>query len=486
MTKKQEQKESHVNTRAIVLDMLMEILENKGKSHIVIKNVLDKYNYMDVQEKAFMKRLTEGTLERKIQLDYVIDSVSNTPVNKMKPLIRNLLRMSVYQLLFMDHIPDSAVCNEAVKLAQKRKFHSLKGFVNGVLRNIARSKAHIVYPDREQEPVRYLSVLYSMPEWIIQMWLLDYGIERTERLLAALLEEHPVTVRMRETLSEEEKEGVLLELRAGGVSVERHPYLPYAYVLTHTEGIGNLSAFRRGELYVQDVSSMFVAECAGIRAGDYVLDVCVAPGGKSLHAAEKLLLAENGMKIQREAGECADGQKERKTCIAGCVEARDVSGEKAEKLQENMERLQIPNMKIRVQDATVTDAFSVDKADVLFLDIPCSGLGIMGKKRDIKYNVEPERVAELAVLQKNILRTCIPYVKKGGVVMFSTCTIHKQENEELLSWLLSEFPLETESLNAYLPACLHSETTEQGYIQFLPGEQETDGFFLARLRRKNI
>ena len=168
------------NTRELILDMLMEITVKKEYSHRVIGQVLEKYDYMSSQEKAFMKRVTEGTVERQIQLDYIINSVSNLPVNKMKPLIRNLIRMSAYQILFMDSIPDSAVCNEAVKLADKRKFHNLKGFVNGVLRSVARKKDSIAYPDREKEPIKALSVLYSCPEWIVEMWLDDYGFDLTE------------------------------------------------------------------------------------------------------------------------------------------------------------------------------------------------------------------------------------------------------------------------------------------------------------------
>lgn len=452
------QTEKSRNTRAIVLDMLMEISAGKSFSHIVIKNVLDKYNYMDAKEKAFIKRLTEGTLERQIQLDYIIDSFSSTPVRKMKPLIRCLLRMSVYQLLFMEHIPDSAVCNEAVKLAEKRKFHALKGFVNGVLRSIARNRNHIVYPGRENEPEKYLSVVYSMPEWIVRLWLNDYGMQTTEEMLKSLLEEHPVTVRLRESLSEQEKKAALQELKESGAGMLRHPYLPYAYVLTHTEGLGSLEAFQSGKITVQDVSSMFVAECAGIEAGDRVLDVCAAPGGKSLHAADKLL-------------------------AAGHVEARDISEEKTDKIQENIDRLGLNNISVKVQDASVWDEASAETADVLFLDVPCSGLGVIGKKRDIKYKADPKKLPELVTLQKEILKTCVPYVKKGGTLMFSTCTIHKEENENLLSYLLSEFPLEPVSLDEHLPKELQSETTAKGYLQFLPGLHQTDGFFLAKLRR---
>ncbi len=457
-----------VNTRALVLDMLLEITGGRGYSHVVIRQVLDKYNYLEPQEKAFIKRVTEGTLERMIELDYILDQFSKTPVKKMKSVIRCILRMGVYQLLYMDGIPDSAVCNEAVRLAEKRKFFQLKGFVNGVLRNVAREKGNIAYPDFQKEPVKAMSVCYSMPEWMVEMWMSQYGAEQTKQLLAALLEEHPVTVRLRETLSETEKEQVLGEWQQHGFCAERHPYLSYAYTLKrgeeqkeNAESISELPSFVQGKFYIQDVSSMFVAECAGIKPGDFVLDVCAAPGGKSLHAADKV--GKNGQ-----------------------VEARDVSEDKVEKIRENIERLQLSNVTVRVQDAREQMADSGKRADVLLIDVPCSGLGVMGKKRDIKYKVNPESMPELQELQRQIIRTSLSYVKSGGTVMLSTCTIRKEENEALAEWMERELPVKLESLDGDLPDCLKSETTKKGYLQFLPGVHQTDGFFLAKFSREDV
>ena len=175
-----------VNLRAVVLDILMEINEKGEFSHLLINNALTKYQYLDKNKRAFISRLSLGTIENRIELDYIIDQFSKTPVRKMKPLIRNICEMSVYQIIYMDNIPDSAVCNEAVKLATKRGFTGLKGFVNGVLRNIARNKDNITYPDRNKDIEQYLSVKYSMPLWIVKMWHSQLGIDKTEKILAAL------------------------------------------------------------------------------------------------------------------------------------------------------------------------------------------------------------------------------------------------------------------------------------------------------------
>ena len=187
-----------MNGRDLVLSMLKEIYAGNEFSHILIRQVLEKYDYLDGSEKAFIKRLTEGTLERTIELDYIINQFSNTPVNKMKPLIRSLMRMSVYQILYMDSIPDSAVCNEAVKLAAAHKFISLKGFVNGVLRNIVRNKDTISYPKKEDDYKKYLSVTYSLPEWLVEHFLKAYEKEQVELICAGLLQERPVIIRLQE------------------------------------------------------------------------------------------------------------------------------------------------------------------------------------------------------------------------------------------------------------------------------------------------
>ena len=447
------------NTREIILDGLLELEREEGFSNVLVRGMLQKYDYLPVQEKAFIKRVTEGTVERRIELDYILNQFSSVPVPKMKPLIRQLMRMSVYQLLYMDAVPDSAACNEAVRLAQKRHFQSLKGFVNGVLRSIARSKDRIVYPDKEKDWMRGVSVRYSMPEFLVGLWEKDYGREQTERMCASLLSVKPVSLRISEALSFKEQEELTEVWRRRGIACERDPYLPYAWRCQNLEGLHKLPGFSEGLMAVQDVSSMLVTECAGIKEGDLVLDTCAAPGGKSLHASLK-------------AGK------------TGQVEARDLSEDKAALIRENAERMKARNLHVKVWDARVFDAEAEGKADVLYLDLPCSGLGIIGKKRDIKYHVTKESLAELAVLQREIIEACWRYVKPGGVIMYSTCTVHRAENEEQVQWMCREFPLVTEDLNPYLPEGLKCKEAESGMLQLVPGVHECDGFFLARLRRK--
>ena len=219
-----------VNLRAVVLDILTEIEKEGEFSHITINNALSKYQYLDRAQRAFINRLALGTIECRIELDYIINQFSKTPVNKMKPVIRRIMRMAVYQLIYMENIPDSAACNEAVKLAAKRGFTGLKGFVNGVLRNISRNKENIVYPDMVQEPQKYLSVKYSMPEWIINMWMEYMSYEDVKSILAGMKKDKKTYIRCN-TLKGGVKH-IKDVLEKEGVTVNAVPDIPYAYEIS--------------------------------------------------------------------------------------------------------------------------------------------------------------------------------------------------------------------------------------------------------------
>lgn len=453
-------KQEQVNLRQLVMEMLLAVTVQHDDrpmeySHVIIRDVLNKYNYLSGQEKAFMKRLFEGTLERMIELDYCIDQYSKVKVQKMKPVIRTIMRMSVYQILYMDSVPDSAACNEAAKLAGKKGFSTLKGFVNGVLRTIVREKEQIPYPDRKKDFALYLSVTYSMPMWIVTMWLEQLGEEKTEKLLQGLLAEHPVTIRVRD----ESVEKIEKALQSQGGTMEKQSYLPYAYRIAKTDDISRLPGYEEGAFVIQDVSSMLAVEALGIKPDMKILDICAAPGGKSMLAADKL------------AG-------------TGKVEARDISEYKVMLMQENFDRCRLQNVEAVCQDATQKDERWMGQADIVIADVPCSGLGVIGKKRDIKYKMTPEAIQEIIALQEQILEQAVSYVKPQGLLLFSTCTINREENEAHLELLKNKYNMTSVSLDDTLPEMLHSETTKQGYLQLLPGVHDTDGFFISVLKKQ--
>lgn len=475
---------SGMDMRALALDLLLEAERGTEYENTLLKSTLDKYDYLDGRDKAFLKRLVDGVTERRLQLDYILEQFSSLPVRKMKPLIRCVLRMGAYQILFMDGVPDSAACNEAVKLAKKRRFSRLSGFVNGVLRKVCSQKSAIVWPDRKKEPVRFLSVCYSMPEWIVRRWLEAYGTEKTEAMLEALLEKRPLTIRLSERLSEEEREKLLQALRKRGCMPVPHPLfagcgrqVPFVCTLEGAEGVASLPGFAEGAFAVQDAASIMAVECAGIRelvrlrrqeaksdtpeASEelLVVDVCAAPGGKACQAAE--LLGKTGR-----------------------VLARDLTEEKIAYIRENAARLRLPSLHARVWDARETDETLLERADVVLADLPCSGLGVMGRKADIRYRVSPESLSDVAALQREILSTVWKYVKPGGVLLYSTCTLNREENEDMAAWFLERFPFEPKEPAVSLPASCR-EGEPEGCVRFLPGENGTDGFFIAVFQRKD-
>lgn len=424
--------DQRVNIRALVLELLLEITGRKEYSHVAIRGALEKYQYLSKQDRSFLTRVTEGTVERMLELDYIINQFSKVPVNKMKPVIQNILRMSVYQIKYMDRIPDSAVCNEAVKLAQKKGFSNLKGFVNGVLRSIVRGIDTVVCPNE--------SVRYSMPEWIVEQWTEEYGAETAHKMMEDQYAEKPVTIRV--NLGKITKEELKKRLESEGVCVQEVDDAECALAISDYDYLRAIPSFREGLFQVQDVSSMMTALMAGPKKGDYCIDVCAAPGGKSLHLAELM-----------------DG--------TGMVEARDLTDYKVGLIEENMERTGVKNMRAVRMDATVLDEASIEKADVVLADLPCSGLGVLSKKSDLKYRMSREQQKDLVELQRKILSTVWQYVKPGGTLIYSTCTVHKEENEGNAAWFAENYPF-----------LLREQR------QMLPGVDPWDGFFIAKLERK--
>lgn len=444
-----------INEREIVLEVLLEITEHGMYSHIVLRDALNKYQYLEKKERSFITRVTEGTLEHMMEIDYILDQFSKVKVKKMKPVIRNIMRSAVYQMKYMDSVPVSAACNEAVKLAVRKGFGSLRGFVNGVLRNVARNLDQIEYPT---EPLQRLSIQYSMPEWILNLWLKAYDSDIVEQMLQAFQRETPLTIRcnLRMVTPKQLKE----HLEAEGVTVKVHPYLEYAFHISGFDYLGDLESFQNGEFSVQDISSMLVSELVGPKEGDYVIDVCAAPGGKSLHMAEKL----NG---------------------SGHVEARDLTEYKVGLIQENIERTGLSNVEAVQQDALIFDETSVGKADIVLADLPCSGLGVLAKKTDLKYKATKEGADSLAKLQREMLKNVQAYVKDEGKLVYSTCTINPAENMDNVHWFLNEYPeFELIDIHGLLCEELQKDVKENGCIQLLPGVHQSDGFFLACMKKR--
>ncbi|MFR0985976.1 MAG: 16S rRNA (cytosine(967)-C(5))-methyltransferase RsmB [Frisingicoccus sp.] len=358
------------NLRDIVCELLLEIEREQTPSHVAIRRMLEKYQYLGSGERGFISRLTRGTLERRMTLDWMIEQFSSIKVKKMKPVIRTILRMSVYQIKYMDGVPESAVCNEAVKLAKKRGFKNLSGFVNGILRNMIRN------PEKSELPEDNLSVYYSQPKWLADYWTECYGRENTIKMFQWFLSEQPLTVRLcKQRLTPED---FVRRMEAQGVTAVQDTFVQEAFSLKGLNYLGALPEFREGLCTVQDVSSMLAAKAAGVKPTDRVIDVCAAPGGKSIQISELL----NG---------------------GGLIISRDLTESKVALIEENIQRLDAEHIQAECQDALVSVPEDKETADVVIADLPCSGLGVIGRKADIKYRVSREDIETLAKLQRDIL-----------------------------------------------------------------------------------
>ncbi len=429
------------NIRAIALEILLSI--DRGEhSHQVLDQALTKYAYLSKVDRAFLSRLVHGTLDYQIQLDYIIEHYSSVRKNKMKPIILNILRMAIYQIFYMDRIPDRAACDEAVKLTMKRGLRGLKGFVNGILRNIIREKETIVFPD--------LSTKYSMPDWIIELWKRQYDFDTIETMLKSYLVPREVSIRV--NTSNISVEEVIKKLQKENIKVRISPLNQTVLEISGFDRLSEIECIAHGECSVQDASSSLVVSLSGIKENDIVIDVCAAPGGKTIHAADQL----HGL---------------------GEVIACDLSEKKVDILSDNVARSGFQNIQVVQKDALEFYAPWKEKADVVLADLPCSGLGIIGKKADIKMNTSLENCKNLAEIQKKILNNVCQYVKPGGRLVFSTCTIDVYENEDNVAWFL-------EKHKEFSPVDLSNapvkiDTQQKGYMQLLPGIHPCDGFFIS-------
>lgn len=446
-----------INSRMICLECLIDILENGNHCHIVLNETLQVYQYLEKKDRAFITRLCTGTVERKIELDYIINQFSKVKVNKMKPVIRNILRMAVYQIKYMDTVPNRAAINEAVNLANKKGFYTLKGFVNGVLRNIDRDIDNIEYP--KKDTLEYYEIKYSMPKWIISKWFKEFGKDTTIKILEAFLKDDTTTsVRCNTNIID--VDDLAEQISKEVTKVEKSSYCKEGLILSGYDYIGKMNSFNQGLFYVQDVSSMISVDAMGIKPNQYIIDVCAAPGGKAITAA--LSLKKTGM-----------------------VDARDISEKKVKYITDNIGRFGLDNVSVKVHDALIEDESVIGKADIVIADLPCSGLGVIGQKADIKYNTTKEKLSELVDLQRKMLSVVHKYVKPGGILLYSTCTINKDENLSNVKWFVENFDFEMDSLKPYVSDNIKSDTVEKGYLQLLPGVHNTDGFFIARMKKMN-
>ena len=447
-----------LNPREVAAQTLVEILGEKTYNNLALKRQLRQNGAMQSKDKAFVTEIVNGVLRNINYIDYIIDSVATIKVDKMKPWIATALRMGVYQIYFMN-VPDSAACNESVNLVKEKGFGKLSGFANGVLRSVIRNKESLTLPDETKNALEYLEVRYSHPIWLLRMWNHYYGYEFVRALCEKNNEPAEVTVCTNTLKITIEK--LQEKLLSYDIMVKAGRYHPQALRISKTADIAAMPYFQEGFFHVQDESSMLAVEVLAPVEGERILDLCAAPGGKSFLIAEKM----NN---------------------TGTVISRDIHPHKLLLVEEGAKRLGITNLRTQQKDGALFEEADICAFDRVLVDAPCSGLGLIRKKPDIRFSKHGKDIDELSLIQKNILTQGAKYVKPGGVLVYSTCTICKKENERNVEAFLSDnqdFSLD--SLVPFMPEAFHNESgLNQGFTTLFPHIHETDGFFIARFIRK--
>ncbi len=448
------------SARAMALEVLYRVDSEDAYSNLALNSVLEKYQ-PEKQDRGFVTEIAYGVLRTQNTLDWVLGRFLKKPVAGLTPWIRNILRAGVYQLMYMDKVPESAAVNESVNLAKRYGHKGTAGLVNGVLRNVVRNLPGITYPDPEKEPLQHIAVKYSHPAWLVERWLKEYGFAETVQLCTANNAIPPNAVRTN-TLRISRDE-LKMRLEEEGIRVTEGRFSPETLILEGFKSVGGISAHREGLLLVQDESSTLVGHALKPVPGSLVIDACSAPGGKTTHLAQ--LMGNSGR-------------------IVAC----DVHEHKLALIRENAARLGITVIEPMLLDAARLHAGFTRQADFILVDAPCSGLGVLRRRPEIRWRKEPAAIKELQSLQLAMLESAVACLKPGGVLVYSTCTITEEENIGVFREILRRQPvLKPESLAGYLPESINGmpglETLEDGFVQFLPHRHGTDGFFIARMRK---
>src|SRR5699024_4448704 len=442
--------------RDTMLDLLLRIEQGSGYSHLLIDHEL-KSKKLSEKDKGLLTEVVYGTTQRKITLDYYLNKFINKK-KKQKQWVIILLRMSVYQMVFLDKVPAHAIIHEAVEIAKQRGHKGIASFVNGVLRNIQRQGV----PDTSKikDPVKRLFIETSHPEWIIKQWINDYGLELTKEICEENLKHKPISIRVQPMkISRDE---AMKQLTEEGLQVEPSAISDQGIIL-RKGNIFHTTLFKEGYLTIQDQSSMLVGDMLNAKSGMKVLDTCSAPGGKATHIAEKM-----------------DNQ--------GLIKAHDLHRKKVKLIENKAKQLSLSIIEANQGDARkLSEKYNPETFDCMLVDATCTGFGVVRRKPDIKFNKEEKDIHQLAEIQLEILSEIAPLLKKDGYLVYSTCTINRTENEGVIQKFLEKHKNFTVDPTFFktLPDILKDSPGETSYgLQLLPQTNESDGFLLTRLKKK--
>ena len=435
-----------VNGREAALLILLQIWEERAYTAIALNRVL-RQTKLEEQDRRFATELVNGSVKAKGTLDFILGQMVNRPLQKLEPVVRYILHLGLYQIFYLDRIPDSAACNESVNLAKKFSHKGTDKFVNGVLRSSVRQKMALW-----EKTLEDVSLRLSHPRWLVQRWRKQFGEDETEALCC--WNNEPASLCLRVNTLMTVRDVFLQDLREMGCEAEVSLWCPDGIVMTRSPGLPALLQTFPHSFYVQDESSMLPAQLLQPKAGEQILDMCAAPGGKTTHIAA---LMEN----------------------RGRVTACDIYPHKLKLIEENAKRLKLDNIKTELQDGTVLREEWIEKFDRVLVDAPCSGLGVLRRRAEARWAKKEKDLRNFPALQQRILENASRYVKYGGVLVYSTCTLEERENGKQIELFLQN----------------HREWKQSGFVhprskevvkelQLYPQRDGVDGFYLTLLQKE--
>jgi len=440
-----------ISARTAAVKILTRIMEDESYGNLELSKELTKLT-MDARDKGLITEIVNGTLRNMVKIDFILSTF--IAGKEVDIAIRNILRAAIYQVYFLDKIPISAAVNQAVESAKVLSNSGAAKFVNGVLRNVERKYEEIQFPKREENALEYLSLEYSYPKWLVKLWMDRFGEEFAEALLMAGNERPKVSLRVNSMKAD--RESVLELLKTQEVEAEEGKWSPISIKIKGGANIENLKGFGEGLFSVQDEASMMAVAALNPKAGERIADLCSAPGGKAAYILEK-------------------------TNCEAILTCGDVHSHKLKLMEYNFKRLGLKNFYLKLWDVLKFDDSMRNRFDKILLDAPCSGLGVIRKKPDMKIRKRKNEIDGLVEMQKKMLMNAAKYLKKGGLLVYSTCTISLEENENIVKWAIEGTNnLKLESLKGKFP---DEMVDGDGMVKLYPNVHDTDGFFVATMRK---
>ena len=444
--------------RAICLEILNRQGDPDAHSDDLLTGFFKRYRHLTSLDRAFLMELTYGTLRWRGKLDWTIRQFSKTPFEKIEPEITNILRLGLYQILFLTRTPVSAAVNESVELAKTFRGKGGASFVNGILRSVLREGEEVSYPDFNQDPSLHIAVVQSHPAWLVKRWVEEYGVEKALQICTTNNRIAPLILRTN-TLKTTRDE-LIGKLKEEGLDPFPAQFSEEGIRLEQAPPTSELPFLKEGLYIIQDEASQIVTSIVDPRPGERILDACAAPGGKTTHIAQRM----------KNEGE---------------IVAIDLTSEKLGRIRENCDRLGIEVVRTRRGDAArplpLPQGMEFNR---VLADVPCSGFGTLRRNPDLKWKRRERDIERLSRLQSSVLDNVSRYVKKGGILVYSTCTVFREENEAVVEKFLTEHPdFQFDRIERVLPE-KYVSLVEKGYLKTFPPGEGMDGFFAARLVKK--